>query len=145
MAGDDAFLARDINGNGTIDGIHELFASPDVDGFAVLETHDANGDGVIDANGSGLCQPSCLQDANGFGISDADEARTLNEAGIASMSVLRTDAPGFNEGHERGNAATFTRTDGTSSAIESIYFEVDARDTISVTEDATSRISAFGP
>lgn len=134
VAGDDAFLARDINGNATIDGIHELFGSPDVDGFAVLETHDASGDGVIDENDPIFASLRVWQDSNGNGISDAGEVRTLTKAGIASLSVVRIDAPGLSQSHERGNASTFTRTDGTSSAIESNYFEVDARDMISVLE-----------
>jgi hypothetical protein len=46
---DDGILVYDRNGNGQVDGAGELFGSPNQDGYAVLETLDSNGDGVIDA------------------------------------------------------------------------------------------------
>jgi hypothetical protein len=46
---DDGLLAYDQNGNGTIDAIGELFGSPTTSGFADLDAHDGNADGVINA------------------------------------------------------------------------------------------------
>lgn len=43
---DDGFLARDLNGNGEIDDVSELFGNATQSGFAELATLDSNGDGV---------------------------------------------------------------------------------------------------
>ena len=43
---DDGFLAHDANGNGTVDGIAELFGSYTTDGFTELTALDSNADGV---------------------------------------------------------------------------------------------------
>src|SRR6185295_11681068 len=58
---DDGFLVRDINGNGKIDDVTEMFGGR-TSGFAVLAALDGNHDGKVDANDNGLV------DFNGDGV-----------------------------------------------------------------------------
>lgn len=50
VTGGDGLLVRDFNGNGTIDGLAELFGTETESGFAALGALDGNADGLIDAN-----------------------------------------------------------------------------------------------
>ncbi|HYG36652.1 MAG TPA: calcium-binding protein, partial [Clostridia bacterium] len=131
VSADDAILVRDSNTNGTVDGASELFGSPNQDGFAVLEAMDTNGDGTIDAKDEGFDQLRVWQDLDQDGISDAGELRTLSEAGIKSISVIRSDIGGTNQGHPIGYEASFERSDGTSGTAQTIYFETDRQNTVS--------------
>ena len=60
---------------------------------------------------------------------DQGELQTLAQAGIASVSLTRTDIKGTNQGHTIGFGAAFTRLDGTTGAAQTIYFEVDRQHT----------------
>ena len=70
---DDGFLAHDANGNGTVDGIAELFGSTTTDGFTELTALDSNGDGVIDALDTEFSNLRIWQDLDGLDT----EFRTL--------------------------------------------------------------------
>lgn len=101
-APDDGMLAIDANGNGIVDDISELFGSPTQDGFAVLETLDTNQDGVIDQNDARFGELRVWRDLNQNGVTDAGELQTLAEAGLASISLSRTDVTRTNAaGHNR--------------------------------------------
>ena len=67
VGADDGYLARDINGNGTIDDGNELFGHDEVLGFDVLATLDGNNDGMVSTADNGLA------DFNGDGVVDAGD------------------------------------------------------------------------
>jgi hypothetical protein len=98
VAGDDAFLVLDRDGNGTIDDGHELFgdATPLVaggtaaDGFAALAQEDSNNDGQVDALDAHFADLRLWRDLNQDGISQSDELHTLASQGIVSLSAART-------------------------------------------------------
>lgn len=129
VAPDDGMLALDLNNNGTIDNASELFGTPSRDGYEVLETYDTYRDGVIDAKDAIFSRLRIWRDFDTDGVSDSGELQTLAEAGIESISLTRADVAGTNGGHDRGFGGLFTRSDGTSGAAETIYFQTDRQGT----------------
>jgi hypothetical protein len=106
--------------------ITQMFGGSGAQGFAALAAYDSNGDGVIDANDPIYSQLRLWVDRNHDGAVEAGELITLQQAGIASISLAATAQTGD---IQAGNTITatggFTRTDGTSGAIAQVTFDVD--------------------
>jgi Ca2+-binding RTX toxin-like protein len=101
VAPDDALLAFDRNGNGVIDNQTELFGRrpsdgtlANRDGFDILETEfDSNRDRLITSADANFNQLRVWNDLNGDGISQANELRSLAQAGITRINLNESNSP----------------------------------------------------
>ncbi len=91
-----AFLALDLNGNGSIDNGHELFGNATkvetsgksaANGFLGLAQYDKNNDGRIDTKDAVFGKLTVWFDKNNNGVSEKGEVQTLAEAGVTAVSV----------------------------------------------------------
>jgi len=95
LSADDAWLALDGNGNGSIDDGSELFgnttrlASGELaeQGYAALAELDANQDGTVDARDPAFVRLRLWRDLNRDGISEAGELFGLSGQGIVALST----------------------------------------------------------
>jgi Ca2+-binding RTX toxin-like protein len=135
VAPGDGLLVWDRNANGTIDSGRELFGSETplhlawkaVNGFEALKFHDANGDGIIDANDPVFAELRVWVDANSDARTDTGELLTLEEAGVKSINLAYTNSTFVDaHGHEHRQVGSYTTTDGETRAATDVWFKADA-------------------
>src|SRR5690554_2374117 len=134
----DALLVWDRNVNGLIESGAELFGDftpmPDgtlaPNGFAALAALDANGDGILDASDPAFAELKLWIDSDQNGVTSEGELISLADAGIASLNLGSTLK---NQKQSNGNTlareGSFTRTDGTESAMGEFHLAIDTFDT----------------
>jgi Ca2+-binding RTX toxin-like protein len=137
----DAFVVRDLNGNGRIDSVAEMLGAGVNSGFQSLAAYDYNHDGKVDVadwsdlNGNGVRDAGegaldvlrLWKDVNGDGVTENGELLTFGEAGIASISVASQRQQNvFDEGNQILDQGSFTRADGTTGRASDVTFETDA-------------------
>jgi hypothetical protein len=133
VGADDGLLAVDVNGNGEIDDISELFGDyTAATGFATLTTFDSNADGIINAADANFGQLKIWQDVNQNGISEASELKTLAEAGVASISLASVGVNQTVNGNTISALSTFTRTDNSTGTVAEAWFARDLTNSVYV-------------
>lgn len=119
----DGFLVIDRNNDGLITHASELsFASEDPDAASDLEALaalDNNGDLVIDAKDVRSGELKVWVDADGDGVTDAGELKTLAEVGIASISLVGRNLEGRADVGDNIllGTSTFTRANGATGTV----------------------------
>ncbi|MCG8317110.1 MAG: type I secretion C-terminal target domain-containing protein [Pseudomonadales bacterium] len=123
---DDGLLALDVNGDGVINDITELFGSIDTDGFTELSVYDSNADGVIDSNDTVFLDLLIWTDVNSDGLSQSSELHTLADYDIASISLDARRLAGVEiAGNDITHEASYTLTNGTERDIVDAWFTYD--------------------
>lgn len=129
LSAGDAFLAIDANGNGTIDGIGELFGgAAKGSGFAKLASFDSNRDGVVDAHDAQFGALTLWQDANGNGHTDAGELIALAQAGVTALSVAFEELPFLDANGNLHLERSSAIVDGRAVDMTDVYFNVASAD-----------------
>jgi hypothetical protein len=137
----DALLVWDRNGNGAIDTGAELFGdftplhgAPEgtlaPNGFAALAALDANGDGILDASDPAFAELKLWRDASQDGVSQGGEFISLTDAGIVSLNLTNLlKNQRLSNGNTLSREGSFTRADGTTSAMGEFKLAIDTFDT----------------
>ncbi|WP_133251511.1 calcium-binding protein [Zavarzinia aquatilis] len=136
IGADDAFLAHDVDGDGKIDDLSELFGGQDEDGFAALAVHDGNADGVIDAKDAIFADLVLWRDQDGDGVTDAGELTSLASAGVTSIDLGAAFVDRWVGGNWISHEGTYQGAGG-SGAIYDVWFENDQTNAIDPDEDET--------
>jgi hypothetical protein len=128
VQGDDALLVRDVNGNGRIDDVNELFGNNDThaNGFAALAAYDDNNDGVIDSRDAAYTELQLWQDADGDGVSTPDELSGLSQMGVKGIELSYTESARVDRhGNQLRQTARFLRTAEFAEALGATGTVVD--------------------
>lgn len=111
------FLVFDRNGNGKLDGRHELFGPQTGDGFRELAQHDEDGNGWID-EGDAIWKALRLWSEGGL------RWQHLDEAGVGAIGLGRVATPfelrlgNGDSGGQIGQTGLFLRNDGRAGTIQ---------------------------
>jgi hypothetical protein len=123
---DDAFLVLDKNKNGEIDSGKELFGDQNgsANGYDELAKLDSNKDGTIDAKDAAYRELQVWADLDGDGKVGNGELKSLEEAGVTSISTQYTGTVGEKQdqyGNDISLESTFTRNvDGEEKTLKTV-------------------------
>jgi Ca2+-binding RTX toxin-like protein len=126
VRGDDGLLALDLDANGKIDNVTELFGNQTMSGFVMLAAYDLNTDGVIDASDAVFANLRVWRDLDQDGATDSGELFTLATLGIVSIT-LASSAPGdptFVGGNEIVRSGSFNWAGGGTGGIADVAFDI---------------------
>jgi hypothetical protein len=124
---DEGFLVEDQNGDGTINSIAEMFSSKTsstaATGFGALSELDTNHDGKFDNNDKDWSKLQIWVDSNGDGASQASELLTLDQLGITSISLNRTELDKQDNGNVILGDSTFSYANGGTGDVAEVLFQ----------------------
>jgi len=121
----DGLLVRDVNLNGSIDNITELFGNDLLTGHADLRQSDGNADGTINAQDAIWTALKVWVDANSDGVSQAAELKSLEEAGIRSISLVTNPVGRMEPGGQVIETSVLSFSDGTNTIAASVNLNVE--------------------
>lgn len=123
VGADDGFLFIDRDGDGTVSGAGEISFISDVSNAATdlagIAGFDSNGDGILNDQDQDFASFGVWQDANGDGVVDLGETKSLASAGIAAINLAGTAVEAaFNFGEVAiANTGTFMLADGSERSF----------------------------
>ena len=128
---DDGLLVRDLDNSNTIDSGRELFGdntiksdgTKAVDGFDALSDLDSTADGVFDSQDQAFDEVQVWQDKNQDGISQANELKSLTEAGIESIDLAHNDVNQATAGGVISDLGSYKKTDGSIAEIGNLFLD----------------------
>nr|WP_257469951.1 FG-GAP-like repeat-containing protein [Prochlorococcus marinus] len=130
-APDDGLLVMDINNDGFINDMSEVFSEHFNSGAFIssldsLNSIDSNNDDLINYQDELFEQVMIWQDLNSNGISNSGELSTLNEVGIESISLLAEIMDDEIEGNTINAKGSYEGTDGvTREFVQAIFTSED--------------------
>ena len=119
---EDGQLARDLNQNGRIDDITELFGDDQISAFFKLSLLDSNNDKVINENDKDFKELLIWQDKNLNGYSEPEKLKSLGEMGIKSISLNTKPDDRVIEGNRISATSTFTYTDDRQGEVADVHY-----------------------
>lgn len=122
VGADDGMLARDLNNDGRISRIGELFGTSLVDGFTVLAEYDSNNDGVINASDAVWSTLRIWRDADLDADTDTGELKTLAEWGITSISLDAEPVDQTSNDNRIVFNSTYQLGGGPERAMSAVFF-----------------------
>jgi hypothetical protein len=148
-AAGEALVVRDLNGDGKIDRGAELFGNHTLlkngnkadNGFIALAEYDTNQDGRVDVNEAARARIQLWRDKNSNAQVDTGELMDFAQAGVASLTTRYTEKNHTDaQGNQHRQIGHYTRSDGSTHALEDIWFAEDTARTLAtklVNVDAT--------
>ena len=133
----DALLVLDRDNDGKITSGQELFGDQTTlsngdkaaSGFEALAEFDDNKDGKIDAKDIVYAKLRLWQDANGDGVSQADELKLLADAGVMAINLNSSVVnPANVMGNVQRRLGSFVRSDGSGGQIAEYLLNRDTLD-----------------
>ena len=133
VTGSSGLLVMDRNNDGVINNGAELFGEATAlangekaaNGYIALTAQDSSGDGLITRADTGWSSLKVWVDANGDGVSQAVELKTLDSLGITQMSLAATASTETNNGNVVGLVSSFQMSDGATHAMADVWFAVN--------------------
>lgn len=123
VSADDGLLARDLNGDGRITGLNELFGTSSVDGFTVLVDYDSNHDGIINASDDIWSTLRIWRDADVDGDTDLGELKPLSYYGITSISLDAHPVDHNSSNNLLAFSSSYQLANGTTREIAAAYMQ----------------------
>ncbi|MEW5888860.1 MAG: cadherin-like domain-containing protein [Pseudomonadota bacterium] len=148
---DDGLLAYDIDGDGKIDKPGEISfarykesAQSDLEGLAAF---DSNGDGRLTAADDKWAKFGVWQDANGNGVTDPGEFRTLAEMGITAVELTSDGQFQIIDGQTVRGVGSMTKADGGRIAIADVTLAYSSETLVEQGDGTTQTVSTspFSP
>ncbi len=123
VSSNDGFLVRDVNDDGVINNINELFGNANTDGFIELASLDSNSDYIINSQDDYFSELKIWRDDDGDAYSDRNELYALSTFDIAEINLNYNTVNDINQGHQVSSTSTVNLSGGGTLDIADIWFE----------------------
>ena len=124
----DGVLVRDLDGDGLIENLQELLASPTQDVITTLRGLDTNNDSKITSADAVWTSLRVWKDSDSDGITDAGELLTLSSLQLTEINLAAQTSNTSVAGNQVAKTTTVTMA-GAQSAASVVFFATDQANT----------------